>query len=60
MFAANNIKMLQEVYKEIDKLEPSAIRSKHYLHKHSLFIYPLALASLLLFYLLFKQRKEQS
>ncbi|QOP44110.1 VWA domain-containing protein [Sulfurimonas sediminis] len=58
MFAAKDVKMLQEVYQEIDKLEPSAIRSKHYLHKQNLFIYPLTLALLLLLYLIAKQKKE--
>ena len=57
MFEAKNAKMLQEVYKEIDRLEPSAIRSKHYLNKHTLYMYPLTIAFLLLLYLLLKQRK---
>jgi len=58
MFEAKNVKMLQDVYKEIDKLEPSAIRSKHYLHKQNLYMYPLSLAFLLLVYLLLKQKRE--
>jgi len=58
MFEAKNAKTLQEVYKEIDTLEPSFIRSKHYLHKQNLYIYPLSLAFILLVYLLLKQRRE--
>ncbi|WP_245534098.1 vWA domain-containing protein [Sulfurimonas autotrophica] len=58
MFEAKNVKMLQDIYKEIDKLEPSAIRSKHYLNKQNLYMYPLSLASLLLLYLVLKRKKE--
>jgi len=58
MFEANNVKMLQNVYKEIDKLEPSAIRSKHYLNKQNLYMYPLSLAFLLLLYLIMKRKEE--
>jgi len=55
-FAAENAQALQDVYKELDSLEPSAIRSEHYLNKHMLFTYPLAAAILLLLYLLAKRR----
>jgi len=58
MFEANNVKMLQDVYKEIDKLEPSAIRSKHYLNKQNLYMYPLSLAFLLLLYLIIRRKEE--
>jgi Ca-activated chloride channel family protein len=58
MFEAKNAKILQDVYKEIDTLEPSFIRSKHYLHKQNLYMYPLSLAFMLLVYLLLKQRRE--
>jgi len=58
MFAVKNAQMLEDVYKEIDALEPSAIRSKHYLHKQNLYMYPLSLAFLLLLYLLFTRREE--
>jgi len=58
MFAAKNAKMLQDIYQEIDKLEPSAIRSKHYLNKQNLYMYPLSLAFLLLFYLALKRKEE--
>lgn len=58
MFEAQNAQMLQDVYKEIDKLEPSAIRSKHYLNKQNLYIYPLSLAFLLLLFLALKRQRE--
>ncbi len=59
MFAAENKEILKDVYREIDILEPSKIRSKHYLNKHVLYIFPLLLATLLLFYLLLKSRKSE-
>jgi hypothetical protein len=37
MFAAQNAKELEAVYKELDALEPSNIRSANYLNKHLLF-----------------------
>jgi len=58
MFSAKNSQMLEDVYSEIDTLEPSAIRSKHYLHKKNLYIYPLSLAFLLLLYLLLTRREK--
>lgn len=51
-FSAKNAKELSEVYEEIDALHPSSIRSEQYLNKKVLFIYPLAFAVLLLFWLL--------
>ena len=56
MFAAKDAKSLQSVYDELNTLEPSAIRSEHYLNKQVLFTYPLALAILMLLYLLSKRR----
>jgi len=55
-FGAKNAEALQSVYKDLNALEPSAIRSEHYLNKHMLFGYPLATAILLLLYLLVKRR----
>ena len=55
-FNAQDAQSLQKVYKELDALEPSAIRSEHYLNKQMLFSYPLAFAILLLLYLLAKRR----
>lgn len=60
MFQAQNIEDLANVYKELNRLEPSAIRSQHYLNKHELFIFPLSLALLLLSYILLKQREIQA
>lgn len=51
-FSAQNAEELKEVYDEIDTLHPSSIRSEQYLNKKVLFIYPLAIAVLLLFWLL--------
>ncbi|QOP46179.1 vWA domain-containing protein [Sulfurimonas paralvinellae] len=55
-FEAADAAALQNVYKELDNLEPSAIRSQHYLNRQVLFTYPLAFAILLLLYLLAKRR----
>lgn len=54
-FTATNEEALQDIYKELNTLEPSAIRSEHYLNKEELFTYPLAVAVLLLLYLLTKR-----
>jgi len=59
MFAAKDATALASIYAELDRLEPSQIRSEHYLNKRLLFIYPLALATLLLAYLLYKTREER-
>lgn len=55
-FAAKDKEALQNVYKELDTLEPSTIHSEHYLNRQMLFTYPLAFAILLLLYLLSKRR----
>ncbi len=55
-FSATNADELKDVYKELNTLEPSAIRSEHYLNKKVLFTYPLAFAILLLLYMLAKRR----
>lgn len=55
MFGAKSAKELEEVYSELDTLEPSPIRSQNYLNRHELFSYPLSLAFLLLLYLLYKR-----
>jgi len=59
MFTATNAKMLREVYKNIDSLEPSKIRSQHYLNKEPLYIYPLSAAAVLLTFLLLKYKEEK-
>jgi len=55
-FEAKDAKELADVYTVLDSLEPSKIKSQHYLNKHMLFTYPLALAILLLLFLLSKRR----
>ncbi|MBA1438526.1 MAG: VWA domain-containing protein [Epsilonproteobacteria bacterium] len=55
-FEAQDAKALQDIYEQLDTLEPSNIRSEHYLNRHQLFTYPLAMAILLLLYLLSKRR----
>ncbi len=47
-FGATDAEALQEVYAEIDKLEPSPIRSEGYLNQKLLIYYPLGAALLLL------------
>jgi len=59
-FSAKNAQELQNVYKSLDTLEPSKIKSQHYLNKHIFFTYPLALAILLLLYLLSKRGQKWS
>lgn len=60
-FQAEDAKSMKEVYEEIDSLEPSPIRSEHYLHKTLLFDIPLFIAiAILLFMLLKRQRSLQS
>ena len=56
MFEANSADMLRDVYRELDTLEPSKIRSEHYLNKKVLFMYPLDIAALLLLFLLMRRR----
>lgn len=60
MFGAQDAKELQEVYRKLDTLEPSPIRSQNYLNKHMLFAYPLVAAVLLLLYLLYKRSASWS
>lgn len=59
MFTAQNTQALSEVYQEIDSLEPSKIKSKHYLNKEVLYTYPLLVTILLLTYLLFSAYKRE-
>lgn len=47
-YSATTVDELQKVYAEIEKLEPSAIRSENYLNRNSLALYPMLLALLLL------------
>lgn len=58
MFQATDAETLKNIYADLNDLEPSNIRSQHYLNKHVLYIYPLILATLLLGLILLKYRKE--
>ncbi len=58
-FKAMDAATLKEIYEELDALEPSSVRSQRYLNKQALFIYPLAIAALLLTYILLKYRSEE-
>jgi len=57
-FFASNSDELEDVYKSIDKLEPSHIQTENYLNRDELFIYPLFLASILLAILLLKEEER--
>jgi len=57
-FHVSNQKDLQEVYDTINTLEPSPIRSPHYLNKKPLFHLFVLAALALLFYLIEKRRKK--
>jgi len=59
MFEAGDAEMLKDIYSELNSLEPSNIRSQHYLNKQELYIYPLTLASLLLMLLLLRYRGRE-
>ncbi len=56
-FQAQNLSDMKDVYKSIDSLEPSPIRSEHYLNKTLLFDIPLSVALVLLSYLLIRRQK---
>jgi len=58
-FFCQNSEELASVYDEIASLEPSPIRSEQYLDKKEWFIYPLALAILLLALLIFKEEERE-
>ncbi len=57
-FGARNDKDLEAVYSEIGRLLPSAIRSSHYLHKKIYYMWFLFLASILLFWYLYKRGEQ--
>jgi len=54
-FDAKNSKDLKTVFEQIDRLEPSPLRSKGGLNAEKLHIYPLIVAILLLGYLVFRE-----
>ena len=47
-YTASSAKALSQIYKEINALEPSAIRSENYLNQRLLILYPLGLVFILL------------
>jgi Ca-activated chloride channel family protein len=57
-FSAKDKKELKKVYNELNKLEPSPIKSMRYLNKIELFDLPLFFSMLILFYLLTNRRKK--
>jgi len=57
-FSASSTNDLQNIYQEIDRLEPSPIRSENYLNQKLLIIAPLFLAFITLFLWLIYQKME--
>ena len=58
-YAASSAEALSKVYKEIDTLEPSPIRSENYLNQKLLIFFPLVLVFLLLFlWIIYQKRSE--
>jgi len=58
-YATSSTQALSKVYKEIDKLEPSPIRSENYLNQKILIFFPLALVFLLLFFWTIYQKRSE-
>jgi Ca-activated chloride channel family protein len=59
-YAASSAEALSQIYKEIDTLEPSPIRSENYLNQKLLLFFPLALIFLLLFLWVIYQKRSES
>ncbi len=59
-FQAEDAASMKDVYREIDSLEPSPIRSQHYLHKTLLFDIPLFGAIVLLIFILLRRERAQT
>jgi len=59
-YSASSAEALSKVYKEIDRLEPSPIRSENYLNQKILLFFPLALVFLLLFLWIIYQKRSES
>jgi len=57
-YVASSAEALSKVYKEIDALEPSPIRSENYLNQKLLLFFPLALVFLLLFLWIIYQKRS--
>ncbi|HFD14338.1 MAG TPA: VWA domain-containing protein [Epsilonproteobacteria bacterium] len=59
-YAATSAEALADIYKEIDALEPSSIRSENYLNQRLLILFPLGVVFLLLLlWALWLRRSEQ-
>ena len=58
-FSSNSADGLKKIYKNIDNLEPSPIRSKSDNNIDNLYIYPLILAILLLLFLILKNEERE-
>ena len=58
-FFASTADELKDVYQEIEELEPSKIASEQYLNKEEYFSYPLFLAMLGLFFLLWRYEERE-
>jgi Ca-activated chloride channel family protein len=59
-YAASSAEALSQIYKEIDTLEPSPIRSENYLNQKLLLFFPLVLIFLLLFLWVIYQKRSKS
>ena len=57
-YSASSASELSEIYKKIEELEPSKIRSEGYLNQRLLVIYPLLFGFILLFWWLLTSRNE--
>jgi Ca-activated chloride channel family protein len=57
-FFASTADELENVYEEIEELEPSSIRSEQYFNKEAYFVYPLFLAMLALAFLLWRYEEQ--
>ena len=57
-YAATSASELSKIYESIDTLEPSPIRSEHYLNKQLLIIYPLSLVFILLLLWVFRNLRS--
>jgi len=59
-YSASSAKALKKIYKELNILEPSLIRSENYLNKKLLIFYPLGVAFILLLFWVLWQEREVS
>ena len=58
-YSASSAEALESIYKEINKLEPSDIRSENYLNQKLLILLPLSIVSLLLLMWVLWAKKEE-